>query len=121
MNHKLKQVVVRASRASKLLFQESSSSNNRRDALLRCVHPELDDHAITFQRFDDEEEEQRGEEERHGEEVKNVGEGLNEEEVESEEEAEVEVEHVTGQTQRSHMVTPPIEPAREEDMVLLKP
>jgi hypothetical protein len=28
---------------------------------------------------------------------------------------------VTGQTQRSHVVTPPIEPAWEEDMVLLKP
>jgi hypothetical protein len=84
----------------------------------------LCDRAIAFQRFDDEEEEQRGEEERHGEEVENVGEGSNgeedggEEEVESEEEAKVEC--VTRQTRRSHVVSPPITPAREEDRVMLK-
>jgi hypothetical protein len=49
MNHKLKQVVARASRASKSLFKGSSSSS-RREAVLRYVHA-------------DEEEEQRVEEE----------------------------------------------------------
>jgi hypothetical protein len=94
--------------------------------MLRCVHPKLDDRAITFQRSDDEEEEeQHGEEERRGEEAENVGEGPNkeedegEEEVESEEEAEV--ERVMRQTRRSHVVAPPIALAREEDRVLLKP
>jgi hypothetical protein len=93
--------------------------------MLRCVHPELGDRPIVFQRSDDEEEEQRGEEERHGEEAENVGEGSNEEEDESEEEEdeseEAEVERVTRQTWRSHMIAPPIVPAREEDRVLIKP
>jgi hypothetical protein len=81
--------------------------------MLMCVHSELKDHPITFQRSDDEEE-QRGEEEWHCEEAENVGEGPNEEE-------EAEVERVMRQTQRSHVVAPPITPAREEDRVLIKP
>jgi hypothetical protein len=55
----------------------------------------------------------RGEKVRHGEEVENVGEGPNEEEVE--------LERVPRQTQRSHVVAPPIVPAREEDRVLIRP
>jgi hypothetical protein len=43
--------------------------------MLRCVHPELEDCPIVFQRSDDEEEGQHGEEEQCGEEVENVGEG----------------------------------------------
>jgi hypothetical protein len=86
--------------------------------MLRSVHPKLRDHPIAFQRSDNEEEE-RGEEERRGEEAENVKEGHNEEEDESEEEAEV--EHVMRQTQRSHVIAPPIAPAREEDRVLIKP
>jgi hypothetical protein len=80
--------------------------------MLRCVHPELGDRPIAFQRSNDEEEEQRGEE------AENVGEGSNEEEDESE---EAEVERVMRQTWRSHMVAPPIVPAREKDRVLIKP
>jgi hypothetical protein len=57
MNHKLKQVTVRASKASESLFPESSSSNIRREAMLSCVHPELGDRAIAYQRYDDQEEE----------------------------------------------------------------
>jgi hypothetical protein len=57
MNCKLKHVAMRASRASKLLFQGSSSGSNRQEAMLWCVHSELGDHPITFQRSDDEEEE----------------------------------------------------------------
>jgi hypothetical protein len=37
MNRKLKQVAVRASRASKSLFQGSSSSTSRLEAMLRCA------------------------------------------------------------------------------------
>jgi hypothetical protein len=37
MNHKLKQVTTRASRASKSLFQGSSSNSSRREAMLRYV------------------------------------------------------------------------------------
>jgi nitrate reductase cytochrome c-type subunit len=88
---------------------------------LRCVHSELIDHPIVFQRSDDEEDEQRGEEEWRGEEAQNVGEGANEEEDESEEdeaeengsEEEAEVERVMRQTQRSHVVAPPIVPHRK--------
>jgi hypothetical protein len=43
MNHKLKQVEVRASRVSKSLFQGSSSSNSRREAMLRCAHADEED------------------------------------------------------------------------------
>jgi hypothetical protein len=107
MNRKLKQVAVRASRASKSLFEGSSSSNSRREAMLRCVHIELKDRLIAFQRSDDEEEEERGEEERPNEEDEN--------------EDAVEVERVMRQTWRSHMVAPPIAPAHEEDRVLIKP
>jgi hypothetical protein len=60
--------------------------------MLRCVHSELGDHPIAFQRSDDEEEQQRGEE-WHGEETENVGEGPNEKKDESEKEDKV--EHVT--------------------------
>jgi hypothetical protein len=81
--------------------------------MLRCVPGEEGWHSIAFQRFDDEEEEERGEEQ-HGEEAENVGEGPNEEE-------EVELESVPRQTQRSHVVAPPIVPAREEDRVLIRP
>jgi hypothetical protein len=81
--------------------------------MLRCVHPELRDRAIAFQRSDDEEE------------AENVGEVPNEEEDEGEEEVEsekeVEVERVMRQTWRSHVVAPPIAPAREENRVLLRP
>jgi hypothetical protein len=44
-----------------------------------------------------------------GEEADNVGEGSNEED-------EAKLEHVPRQTQRSHVVAPPIAPAREEDL-----
>jgi hypothetical protein len=37
MNRMLKQVAARASRASKSLFQGSSSSSIMRDAMLRCA------------------------------------------------------------------------------------
>jgi hypothetical protein len=84
------------SRASKSLFQESSSSSSRRDAMLRCAHGEEQQCPISFQRSDDEEEA-----------------GLNEEEGE--------LECVLRQTQRSHMVAPPIVPTREEDRVLIRP
>jgi hypothetical protein len=56
MNHKLKQVAVRASRARKSLFQGSSFSSSRRDAMLRCVRGEEQQCPIVFQRSDDEEE-----------------------------------------------------------------
>jgi hypothetical protein len=92
MNRNLKQVTVRASRANKLLFQGSSSNSSRQRG----------------------EEEQHGEEEQCGEEAENVGEGPNEEE-------EAELERVPRQTRRSHLVTPPIAPAREEDRVLIRP
>jgi hypothetical protein len=65
------------------------------------------------------EEEQRGEEEQHGEQASKVGEEPNEEEDRSEEECEV--ERVPRQTQRSHIVAPPIVPAHEEDTVLIRP
>jgi hypothetical protein len=57
MNRKLKQVMVTVSRASKSLFQGTSSSSSRRDAMLRCARGEEQQHPIAFQRFDDEEEE----------------------------------------------------------------
>jgi hypothetical protein len=63
MNHKVKQVTVRASRASKSLFQGSSSSGNRREAMIRCARGDEQQSPIAFQRYNDEEEEQRGEEE----------------------------------------------------------
>jgi hypothetical protein len=113
MNRKLKQVAVRASRASKSLFEGSSSSNSRREAMLRCVHIELKDRLIAFQRSDDEEEEERGDEEGCGEEERPNEEDENEDAVE--------VERVMRQTWRSHMVAPPIAPAHEEDRVLIKP
>jgi hypothetical protein len=109
MNRKLKQVTVRTSRASKSLFQGSSSSSSRRDAMLRYVRGEEQQRPIAFQRSEDEEEEERGEEEGRGEEAENVGEGSNEEE-------EAKLEHVPRQTQRSHVVAPPIAPAQEEDL-----
>jgi hypothetical protein len=37
------------------------------------------------------------------------------------EEEEVELEHLSMQTRRSHVVSPPITPTREEDRVLIKP
>jgi hypothetical protein len=43
MNHKWKQVTARASRASKLLFQESSSSSSRREAMLRYAHADKEE------------------------------------------------------------------------------
>jgi hypothetical protein len=57
MNCKLKQVMVTVSRASKSIFQGTSSSSSRRDAMLRCACGEEQQHPITFQRSDDEEEE----------------------------------------------------------------
>jgi hypothetical protein len=114
VNLKLKQVAARASRANKSLFQGSLASNSRREAMLRCACGEERCRSITFKRSDDEEEEERGEEEWRGEEAKNVGEGPNEEE-------EAEHERVPRQTQRSHVVVPPIAPAREEDRVLIRP
>jgi hypothetical protein len=59
----LKRVTVTVSRASKSLFQGTSSSSSRRDAMLRCARGEEQRHPIAFQRSDDEEE-QHGEEER---------------------------------------------------------
>jgi hypothetical protein len=73
MNRKLKQVAMRVRRASKSLFHGSSSSSNRREAMLRCVHLKVRDCPIAFQRSNDEEEEHRCEEEQRGEEVENVG------------------------------------------------
>jgi hypothetical protein len=69
MNHKLKLVTTRASRASNSLFQGCSSSSNRREAMLKCECGVEEQCPFTFQISDDEEEEQRGEE------VENVGEG----------------------------------------------
>jgi hypothetical protein len=69
--------------------------------MLRYARGEEGWRSITFQRFNDEEEMQRGEEEQgdeeewHGEEVENVGEGPNEEEEE-----EAELERVPWQTRR---------------------
>jgi hypothetical protein len=51
MNYRLKQVTTRASRASESLFQGSSSSSRRQEAMLRCA------------RVDEEDAEQRVEEE----------------------------------------------------------
>jgi hypothetical protein len=103
MNRKLKQVAVSTSRASKSLFQESSSGSSRREAMLRCVCGEEE------QRGEEEEEEQqRGKEEQGGE-----------EERRGEEEEEVELEHLSRQTRMSHVVAPPIAPAREEYRVLI--
>jgi hypothetical protein len=100
MNCKLKQVAVSTSRASKSLFQESSSSSSRREAMLRCVYGEEEQRG--------EEEEQRGKEEQGGE-----------EERRGEEEEEVELEHLSRQTRMSHVVAPPIAPAWEEYRVLI--
>jgi hypothetical protein len=61
--------------------------------MLRCVHTDEDE---AEQRIEEEEEEQCGEEE------------------------EAELEHVSRQTRRSHMVAPPPVPAREEDRVLIR-
>jgi hypothetical protein len=99
MNRKLKQVAVSTSRASKSLFQESSSGSSRREAMLRCVCGEEEQRG--------EEEEQRGKEEQGGEEER-CG-----------EEEEVELEHLSRQTRMSHVVAPPIAPAREEYRVLI--
>jgi hypothetical protein len=77
--------------------------------MLRYARGEEQQCPIAFQRSDDEEEEERGEEEGCGEEADNVGEGSNEED-------EAKLEHVPRQTQRSHVVAPPIAPAREEDL-----
>jgi hypothetical protein len=88
MNRKLKQVAARVTRASKSLFQGSSSSSSRREAMLRCAHGEK-------------------EKQQHGE-----------EEEEEEEEEEDELERLP-RARRSHMVAPPIVPAREEDRVLI--
>jgi hypothetical protein len=93
MNRKLKQVTTTTSRASKSLFQGSYSSSSRREAMLRCACGEEEEH----------EAEQRGEEER------------------GEEEEEAEFERLPRQTQRSHVVAPPITPAWEEDRVLIRP
>jgi hypothetical protein len=92
MNRKLKQVTATASRASKSLFQGSSSSSSRREAMLRCACGEEEER----------EAEQRGEEERG-------------------EEEEAEFERLPRQTQRSHVVAPRISPAQEEDRVLIRP
>jgi hypothetical protein len=64
--------------------------------MLRCV------------RTDEDEAEQRIEEEE-------------EEEQCGEEEEEAELEHVSRQTRRSHVVAPPPVPAREDDRVLIRP
>jgi hypothetical protein len=102
MNCKFKQVAVRASRASKSLFQERSSSSSRREAMLRCAcanEEEVEKHV------EEEEEQQRVKEEEqlHGE------------------EEEADLEHVPRQTRRSHVVSPPPMPSREEDRVLIRP
>jgi hypothetical protein len=78
--------------------------------MLRCACGEEDPRPIAFQRSNDEEEE-----ERCGEEAENVGEGPNEEQPEAK------LEHVSRQTHRSHVVAPPIAPAREDDRVLIRP
>jgi hypothetical protein len=83
------------SRASKSLFQGSSSSSSRQEAILRCACGE--------------EEEQGGEEEQSGE------------EEQCGEEEEAELERLLRQTQRSHVVAPPITPAWEKDRVLIRP
>jgi hypothetical protein len=100
MNRKLKQVAMRASRANKSLFQGSSSSSSRREAMLRCARGE---------------EEHGGEEEWHGEEEQGG------EKRGDKEEEEADLEHLLRQTWRSHVVAPPIAPAREEDRVLIRP
>jgi hypothetical protein len=98
MNHKLKYVATRVSRASKSFFQRSSSSSIRREAMLR------------YARAHEEEEQQQcvEEEEQH----------CVEEEERIEEAA---LERVPRQTQRSHVVAPPPAPTWEEDRVLIRP
>jgi hypothetical protein len=108
MNCKLKQVAVRVSRASKSLFQGSSSSSSRQEAMLRCARGEEEERC-------EEEEQQHGEEEQGGEEE------WHGEEQRGEEEEEAELERLLRQTRRSRMVAPPIAPAREEDRVLIRP
>jgi hypothetical protein len=46
---------------------------------------------------------------------------IEEEEQCGEEEEEAELEHVSRQTRRSHVVAPPPVPAREDDRVLIRP
>jgi hypothetical protein len=108
MNHKLKQVTTRASRANKSLFQGSSSSSSRQEAMLRCARGE-------------EEEEQRDEEEQGGEEEWHGEEEQGGEEEQRGEEEEAKLERLPRLTWRSHLVAPPIAPAREEDRVLIRP
>jgi hypothetical protein len=79
--------------------------------MLRCACDE-EQHSIAFQRSINEDEEQRCEEERRGEEAEDVG--------EEEEGEEADLERVPRQTQRSHVVAPPIATAREEDRVLIR-
>jgi hypothetical protein len=88
-----------------------------REAMLRCACDEEEECSIAFQRSDNGEEEERGEEEQHGEEAENVGEGPNDDD----ESEEAELECVPRQTRRSHVVAPPIVPAREEDRVFIRP
>jgi hypothetical protein len=60
MNRKLKQVTTRVSRTSKSLYKGSSSSSNRREAILSYARGEEEHRPIAFQRSDDEEEEPLG-------------------------------------------------------------
>ena len=147
MNRRIKEVanrvVTKASKASKSLFQGSSSSSTRREALMRCLHPELQDTPIALQRSDDEDEEyeggEGGEEEEGGQEdeggqeeesgQEEEDEGGEEEEEEEEEDDEDSLggdsarssEFMRLRLRKSHVVCPPSIPTRPDDRVLIIP
>jgi hypothetical protein len=125
MNRRIKEaakgVALRASKAGKSLFQGSSSSSSRREALLRCVDPDLSGAPIALQRDDHEDEDVDSEE--GGMEG---GEEHHEEDDESDEDTtdgdSADGSGVTQkQTRKSHVVAPPSVPTRAEARVLIRP
>ena len=141
MNRRIKEVanrvVTKASKASKSLFQGSSSSSTRREALMRCLHPELQDTPIALQRSDDEDEEYEGGEGGQEDEGGQDDEGGEEEESGQEKEdeggeEEDDEDSLGGDSTRSsefmrlrlrksHVVCPPSIPTRPDDRVPIIP
>jgi len=130
MNRRIKEVanrvVTKASKASKSLFQGSSSSSTRREALMRCLHPELQDTPIALQRSDDEDEEYEGGEGGEEEEGGQEDEGGEEEEEEDDEDSlggdsARSSEFMRLRLRKSHVVCPPSIPTRPDDRVLIIP
>ncbi|KAG2543386.1 hypothetical protein PVAP13_9NG742977 [Panicum virgatum] len=125
MNRRIKEVanrvVTKASKASKSLFQGSSSSSTRREALMRCLHPELQDTPI-----EDEggQEDEGGEEEESGQEEEDEG-GEEEEEEDDEDslggDSARSSEFMRLRLRKSHVVCPPSIPTRPDDRVLIIP